>query len=523
MSKAPGQASERHGSRMQPIDLIYRAAAYTPDAVAVEAPGKRITYRELMARADALAHALQDVDPDPQSRVGVCAYNTVEHLTALLAVMAADKIWVPLNPLDSERDLATKVSSATPSLLIADENCLHKCDPGSATVLLGARDPGGGKADAPCIDDLIERNRGERPRRSGLSASLTQAIKFTGGSSGKPKGVLQPYRAWIAGASSMIHAFGFGEKDRYLMAAPLTHGTSCYVTPILAVGGTLVLMEGKTTPEKVLDAFETQQVTASFLPPTLIYMMMQSMQGASRRFERLRLLIYGAAIMPPEKIREARRVFGPVIATNYGLTEAPQIITALTPDEARDERTIASVGRASFMTRVGIKNPEGELLAPGEQGEIVVGGDLLMSGYLDNPGQTAEALVDGWLHTGDVGYLDERGYLYLKDRLKDVIISGGFNVYPSDVEAALAAHPAIHECVVFGRPDRKWGEAVHVAVELREGADATVDDIITFAKQQVGSVQAPKQVHFLESLPRSSVGKVQRREVRALIEAMEAT
>jgi acyl-CoA synthetase (AMP-forming)/AMP-acid ligase II len=222
--------------------------------------------------------------------------------------------------------------------------------------------------------------------------------------------------------------------------------------------------------------------------------------------------------MPPEKIRQARDLFGPVIATNYGLTEAPQIITAMTPEEAIDESIIASVGKSSFMTRVGIMDSTGELQCAGEQGEIVVSGDLLMSGYLDSPEQTAEALVDGWLHTGDVGYLDERGYLYLKDRLKDVIISGGFNIYPSDVEAALVAHPAIHECVVFGRADEKWGEAVQVAVELREGAAASAEDIIAFAKKQVGSVQAPKQVHFVESLPRSSVGKVQRREVRALIE-----
>jgi acyl-CoA synthetase (AMP-forming)/AMP-acid ligase II len=250
-------------------------------------------------------------------------------------------------------------------------------------------------------------------------------------------------------------------------------------------------------------------------------MMMQAMEQEPRRFERLRLLIYGAAIMPPEKIRQARALFGPVIATNYGLTEAPQIITALTPEEATDESTIASVGRASFMTRVGIVDAAGALLPTGEQGEIVISGDLLMSGYLDNPQQTAEALVDGWLHTGDVGYLDERGFLFLKDRLKDVIISGGFNVYPSDVEAALAAHPAIHECVVFGRPDEKWGEAVQVAIELRQGADASAEDIIAFAKQQVGSVQAPKQVHFMDSLPRSAVGKVQRREVRAMTERVE--
>jgi fatty-acyl-CoA synthase len=506
---------------MQPIDLIYRACAHSPDAVAVEAPGVSLSYRELATRANALAVALQFIDPEPQTRVGVCAYNTVEHLISLLAIMAADKIWVPLNPLDAARDLDTKVAAARPSLIIADDDCLDKFNPGSATVLIGASGDSGVRADTQSIDRLIGRYRGERPSRHGLRASLTQAIKFTGGSSGKPKGVLQPYRAWIAGASSMIHAFGFTSADRYLMTAPLTHGTSCYVTPILAVGGTLVFMDGKTTPEKVLNTLEGGRITASFLPPTLIYMMMQAMEHAPRRFEPLRLLIYGAAIMPPEKIRQARVMFGPVIATNYGLTEAPQIITALTPDEASDAGTIASVGRAGFMTRVGIVDPAGELLPTGEQGEIVVRGDLLMSGYLDNPEQTDEALVDGWLHTGDVGYLDDRGYLFLKDRLKDVIISGGFNIYPSDVEAALATHPAIHECVVFGLPDEKWGEAVQVAVELRNGVDASAEEIIAFAKQQIGSVQAPKQVHFVDTLPRSAVGKVQRREVRALADRME--
>jgi acyl-CoA synthetase (AMP-forming)/AMP-acid ligase II len=507
---------------MQPIDLIYRAAAHRPDAVAVEAPGTTLSYRELMARANALATALQGIDPHPQSRVGICAYNTVEHLIALLAVMAADKIWVPLNPLDAARDLDTKVATARPSLVIADANCLDKFDPGSATLIVGARVDGEDKADAKHLEQLIAANRGEQPQRRGLPSSQTQAIKFTGGSSGKPKGVLQPYRAWIAGASSMVHAFGFATDDRYLMTAPLTHGTSCYVTPILAVGGTLVFMDGKTTPDKVLDAFQNQGITASFLPPTLIYMMMQAMEDEARAFERLRLLIYGAAIMPPEKIRQARALFGPVIATNYGLTEAPQIITALTPEEAADEGTIASVGRESFMTRVAIVDTGGTFQGAGEQGEIVVGGDLLMSGYLDNPEQTAEALVNGWLHTGDVGYLDERGYLFLKDRLKDVIISGGFNVYPSDVEAALVAHSAIHECVAFGLPDEKWGESVQLAVELKKGARTSADDIIAFAKKQIGSVQAPKQVHFVESLPRSAVGKVQRRKVRELIEGEDA-
>jgi acyl-CoA synthetase (AMP-forming)/AMP-acid ligase II len=508
-------AGVRYAAPMQPIDLIYRAARLTPEAPAVQAPAETLSYRELVTRVAALASALQAIDPRPQSRVGICARNNLEHLLSLLAVMAASKVWVPLNPLDAPSDLQSKMSTAEPTLLVVDEDCLERIDIGAADLILGA----GNHRDTstPRVAGLTGRHRGENPARHALDSEQSQAIKFTGGSSGIPKGVLQPYRAWLAGASNMIHTFGFNAEERYLVTAPLTHGTSCYVTPILAMGGTLVLLDGKTTPEKIIDAFAEDGITATFLPPTLIYMLMQTVDHEPQAFTALRLLIYGAASMPAERIREAQRLFGPVVSTNYGLTEAPQIITALTPDQAMVDDNLASVGPSSFHTRVEIMNPEGELLDSGEQGEIVVGGDLLMTGYLNNSQQTAETLIDGWLHTGDVGYLDERGFLFIKDRLKDVIISGGFNVYPSDVEAALVAHPAVHECVVFGLADEKWGEAVQVAVELRSGAAADAADIIAFAKERVGSVQAPKAVHFMESLPRSAVGKVQRRNVRELV------
>ncbi|MDX1431265.1 MAG: AMP-binding protein [Gammaproteobacteria bacterium] len=502
---------------MQPIDLVYRAARLAPGAAAVCAPGVVLDYRELVARVDALAAALQALDPAPQSRVGVCAHNTLEHLLTLLAVMAADKIWVPLNPLDAVPVRQAKLAAARPSLVVGEQACLAGLDTGDAVVVL-ADEPADS---APDVAALMRARRGAAPRRHGLGPNHTQAIKFTGGSSGRAKGVLQPYRAWLAGAGNMLDAFAFAPGDRYLVAAPLTHGTSCYVTPMLAAGATLLLLEGKTTPAAIVDAFAARDVSATFVPPTLAYMILQALEAEPRRFPRLRLLIYGGAAMPPDRIRAAQSLLGPVVATNYGLTEAPQIITALTPNEMLDERNLASVGRAARNTRLGIMSAAGELLPAGEQGEIVVGGDLVMSGYLDLPEQTAETLVDGWLHTGDVGCVDERGYLYLKDRLKDVIISGGFNVYPSDVEAALAAHPAIHECVAFGLPDEKWGEAVQLAVELRPGASASESDviardIIAFARARLGPVQAPKRVHFLAELPRSAVGKVQRREVREL-------
>lgn len=499
---------------MQPIDWLYRSASIRPDALAVDAAGVCLSYAELVARVDAFAVALQAAAPKPRSRIGICAHNTVEHLVALLGVMASGNIWVPLNPRDARTDLDSKLDIARPALIVADEDCLPLVEHAATRLIVGRSDnPASG-----CMARLIAAERGARPRRDALAGSDTQAIKFTGGSSGTPKGVMQPYRAWIAGAVNMLQAFRFGSSDRFLLSAPLTHGTSCYVAPMLAAGGTLVLLDERPTTCSILDALRDAEISATFLPPTLIYMLMDVLKGAHHGFGSLRLLIYGAAPMPAARIREAQSVFGPVLAANYGLTEAPQIITVLTPEEARDER-LASAGRAGFTTRVAIKSESGEQLPPGEAGEIVVGGDLIMTGYLDQPEQTAETIKCGWLHTGDLGHMDEQGFVYITDRIKDVIISGGFNVYPGEVERALAAHPAISECVVFGVADRKWGEAVHAAITLRNGKRLNEIELIRFAKDHLGSVKAPKQIHLLNDFPRSSVGKVQRRKVRELVEA----
>jgi acyl-CoA synthetase (AMP-forming)/AMP-acid ligase II len=243
--------------------------------------------------------------------------------------------------------------------------------------------------------------------------------------------------------------------------------------------------------------------------------MLMALPEVSRSdFPRLRRLIYGGAPMPPDKIREVREFFGPVLCTTYGQTEAPQILTAMRPEDFEDPRNWASVGRTSWFNDVAIMAPDGELLPTGEVGEVVAKGDLLMSGYWRLPEKTAETMVDGWLHTGDRGLIDDRGYLYLKDRLKDMIITGGFNVYPVDVENALGQHPAVHECAVFGIPDDKWGESVQAAVQLRPDMQTTGEELIAFVRERLGPVQTPKHIHFFETLPRSPVGKVLKTAVR---------
>ena len=496
---------------MFPIDFFWRAAERWPDRTAVDTPEGAIRYDTLAHRVAALAAALVDIDPALQSRVGICARNSAEHLTALLAVLACGKVWVPLNPKSTRPEIRRIVDATEPSILVVDA--------GSAGLLEGApghrihTQAGPDGTTVPTVAGLIARHDGAPRPTFSLPAEATQAIKFTGGTTGAPKGVMQPYRAWMANIANQIHAWGFDEHDRYIVAAPITHGTSTYIVPILAQGGCHVML-AEAGAAAVRDAFRERGGTVCFMPPTLVYMLM-ALPGTSRAdFPRLRRLIYGGAPMPPEKIREVRDFFGPVLGTTYGQTEAPQILTVMRPEDFEDPRNWAAVGRVAWFSDVAIMAPDGRLLPRGEVGEVVARGDLVMTGYWRLPEKTAETLVDGWLHTGDRGLFDERGFLYLKDRLKDMVITGGFNVYPVDVENALGQHAAVHECAVFGIPDDKWGEAVHAAVQLRPGASALEAELIAFVRALLGPVQTPKHIHFYESLPRSPVGKVLKSAVR---------
>lgn len=489
---------------MYPIDFFYRAARLYPQRTALLSGNAAISYEDLSLRVDAAASALQALDPAPGSRVGICAGNTVEHIVGLLATLASGKVWVPLNWRNPASELGRIVAFTGPSIVMAEPAHIAnlKLDAVGSVLALGTGAGGEG-----CFEELLRRHQGEAPQPHGRSRDEVQAIKFTGGSTGVPKGVMQPYRAWVTTIVNQIHAFGFDADDRYLIAAPVTHGTSTYLLPILSVGGCLVL-PADSKPATLLHSFRTQGITTTFMPPTLLYMLVAEASTPSEHFPALKHLIYGGAPMPPEKIGRMRAFFGPVLETTYGQTEAPQVVTVMRAADFADENNWRSVGRQGLLTDMAIMDPDGALLPVGEIGEIVVRGDLVMAGYWKMPEKSAETIIDGWLHTGDRGYIDDRGYLYLKDRLREVVITGGFNVYPIDVESVLDQHPAVHESAVFGVDDDKWGEAVQAAVQLKRGAAVTEQELIAFAKAELGSVKTPKAIHFYEDLPRSVAGKV---------------
>ncbi len=497
---------------MYPIDFFYRAAKLHPERCALQSSQVIITYRELAQRVAALATALQAIDPTPQSRVGICAANTTEHATGILAAMAAGKVWVPLNARSTRPELERILHATEPSIVMTDP---------AGAALVGDTPPNkllfGDSESATSVDRLIAQYAGREPTPINSGEDAIQAIKFTGGTTGAPKGVMQPYRAWTAGIINQISGWQITSDDCYVVTAPVTHGTSTYLMPLLAQGARLLFLD-KTDPASIIAAFREQGGTMSFMPPTLIYMVMAYPGVARTDFPKLRNLIYGGAPMPAEKVEQVKAFFGPVVGTTYGQTEAPQIVTMMRPSELGEPLNKGSVGRCTWLTDLGIMAPDGRLLPTNEIGEVVVRGDLVMKGYWRLPEKTAETIIDGWLHTGDVGLVDERGYLFLKDRIRDVIITGGFNVYPTDVENALAQHPSVYECSVFGVPDDKWGEAVQAAVHLRPGFEQDAEGLMAHVKNALGSVQTPKQIHFFEQLPKSSVGKVLKTAIKEQVQ-----
>lgn len=489
---------------MFPIDFFWRAAQRWPDRIAIDTPAGPIHYATLSARVKALAASLIALDPTLQSRVAICAGNSADHITALLAILACGKVWVPLNPKSTHPEIQRIINVTEPSIVILDANNqdLLKGAPGAWIYTGIDSDPS-----TRSMDELIHLHEDAPKPSFELPLDAIQAIKFTGGTTGAPKGVMQPYRAWMANITNQIQVWGFDEHERYVVAAPITHGTSTYIVPILAQGGCHVILDGAGA-EVVRTAFRDRRGTVCFMPPTLVYMLMALPNASRDDYPKLRRLIYGGAPMPPEQVRKVRNFFGPVLGTTYGQTEAPQILTVMRPEDFEDPINWAAVGRPTWFSDVAIMSPEGKLLPSGEIGEVVARGDLLMNGYWRMPEKTAETIVDGWLHTGDRGLIDERGFLYLKDRLKDIVITGGFNVYPVDVENALSQHHAVHECLVFGLPDEKWGETVQAAVQLHPGKKADEAELIAFVRNLLGPVQTPKRVHFCDSLPRSNVGKL---------------
>ena len=345
-------------------------------------------------------------------------------------------------------------------------------------------------------------------------------LTYTGGTTGKPKGVIMTAQTTSTMTSIQLSEWEWPENPRFLMITPLSHAGAAFFMPTVVKGGEMIVLS-KFDPAEVLRVIEEQRITATMLVPSMLYALMDHPDSRTRDLSSLETVYYGASAINPVRLKEAIDRFGPIFAQYYGQSEAPMVITYLAKGE-HDEKRLTSCGRPTLFARTALLGEDGKPVPQGEVGEICVSGPLLSGGYWKLPDATAETFRDGWMHTGDLAREDEDGFWFIVDRVKDMIVTGGFNVYPREVEDVVAKHQAVAQVCVIGTPDEKWGEAVTAVVVLREDAPrdqesvtAMTVEIQAAVKERKGSVQSPKQVVVVNALPLTGLGKPDKKAVRA--------
>jgi acyl-CoA synthetase (AMP-forming)/AMP-acid ligase II len=484
--------------------------------------GVETSYAEALNLARRIAAALGAVGFGPGSHAAVLSPNDPVAFTAAFGIFGSGMAYVPANPHNAAASIASALNlvdvrvlfyhSAMAPLVAEIRERLPKV---ALFVALDA--PFNGD---PSLEALIAGHDGSAPQPI---APLADAafVGQTGGTTGEPKGVLLSHRAVFAFVEKYLAEMP-QPAPVLLAATPLTHAAGMLAMPIVAQGGTIVMMARPDLP-RFLDLIAEKRVTTTFLPPTVIYRLLDLPGADSRDFSSLRQFIYGAAPMSLTRLKQAIGLFGPVMAQSYGQTECHTFVTFMRPEDhfidgrLADDGRLSACGRPSIGTRIVIKDDDGAILADGVPGEICVQSDLAMTGYYRNDSATAEVFHGGLIHTGDIGFVDADGFLHIVDRKKDLIITGGFNVYPAEVEQVVNSHPAVADCGVVGVPDADWGEAVTVVLEIKPGAAVTAQELIDYCRPRLGGVKTPKHVAFWTELPRSPVGKVLRKEIRARI------
>src|SRR4051812_18375213 len=487
-----------------------------------------LTGGQVAARISQYVQAFEALDAGRDTPGALLALNRPEVLFILGAGQTQGYRRTSLHPLGSLDDHAYVLNDAEITTLIIDPvpifvdralGLLEKV-PGLTQVLTIGPVPG---ELSHVGEDLAAKAATFAPQP--LEAVLLPpdhvvSITYTGGTTGKPKGVIGTAQAMSTMTAIQLAEWEWPQAPRFLMCTPLSHAGAAFFTPVVVKGGEMIVLS-KFDPAEVLKTIEEQRITATMLVPSMIYALMDHPDSHTRDLSSLETVYYGASAMNPVRLAEAIARFGPIFAQYYGQSEAPMVITYLAKGD-HDEKRLTSCGKPTLFCRTALLGEDGRPVPQGEVGEICVSGPLLSGGYWNLPEATAETFRDGWIHTGDLAREDSDGFWFIVDRTKDMIVTGGFNVFPREVEDVVAEHPSVAQVCVIGTPDDKWGEAVTAVVVLRpdvardEAAIATMTaEIQTAVKDRKGSVQSPKQVIVVDSVPVTALGKPDKKAVRA--------
>ncbi len=506
---------------MRVIDLFDRAAALYASNIFLRQNGVVRTYAEACDATHRIAASFQYAGLSAGDGVGFLMPNDWQGVEALYGAFRGGHPVVPLNARNPVSPHVDQLRAAGARALV-----FHSRFEREARELMTEL---GQLAFAVCLDKELDMApsleawmapSGVRVETAAVAPDAPWAVFGTSGTTGKSKHVTQTQLTSMALAWDMLFALRAHDPVRHLVVAPVSHFAGSFLFALTGVGSTHVL-HSDVDPGAILETIERDKIQVLFLPPTVIRLLMDHPDLSRYDLSSLHALVYAGAPMTRADVLRALEVFGSVLMNMLGQTEANGPITFLRQDEFRPDDgdawdwRLLSIGRASITRQVEIMDDEGRILGPDEAGEVVIRGWGNSAGYIDNPEANAELLRHGWLHTGDVGIKDADGYIVLVDRKKDMIISGGFNIFSAEVEQVLESHPAVAAAAVIGVPDDKWGEAVKAVIEPMPGESVTAAELIALCKVSLGSVKAPKSVDFVDRLPRNPAGKLLKRALRA--------
>ena len=505
-------------------DIPRKHARLDTDKECLVCEDTRLTWSKLNERVNRLANGLASLGVSKDTKVAILALNCHKYIEAYYATAKLGAVAVPLNFRLSPEELTYVINHSDSEVLMVGGDLLAV----AREILPGLK---GVKAkitlDEPAEDwtdyeTLLEESSPAEPDVDVDEDDLCQ-LQYTGGTTGLPKGVMLPHRNYMTSVIGMGLANLFEPGDATLQVLPIFHTAWWPILVHHCAGGKGVIIK-RFDFDDILGLVQKERVTHINMVPILLSWILDFPGLDSYDVSSIKYLSYAGAPMPADVMRRCIDKFGPIFQQGYGLTEAAPLVTMLMQeDQSRLEgpeeltRRISSAGRESLVTEVRLVDEDDREVEVGEIGEIAVRGKNIMKGYWKDPELTAHALRGGWLHTGDLARADEYGFLYIVDRKHDMIITGGENVYPFEVEKVLYEHPAVLEAAVVGVQDDKWGEKVIAAVALKQGAEASEDELITFVRSRIAGYKTPKEIVFMESIPKTAIGKILRREVREML------
>lgn len=498
------------------IELFNKAIVQHRDKVAFKDANRSITYGELNEEVSRMAHVLQQQGIKSQDRVAVWMKNSIDFVIIDFALIKIGGIRVLLNTFLSNEEVVYRINDSAAKMLICEDSFYQRAKTfsnniSSETIILTNEGPHGNN-----YKSMLATASNE-PTPIKVNESDITMIMYTGGTTGRSKGVKHTHKSVISIFYSEIVEMEIEREVKMLHLAPLPHAAGFLLFPGLMRGGTQVIHDG-FDPIKFCETVEKENITFTFLVPTMIYMVLDLPNKQDYDFSSLKTIVYGAAPMAPSRIKEAINLFGNVLLQVYSQAEVANQTTALSKEDHlyainNDESILSSCGKTIIMSQVRIVDDNGNVCRPNETGEIITKGPHVMQGYWGMGEATANTIRDGWLYTGDIGYTDERGYIYLVDRKNDVIISGGFNVYTTVVEKVLFSHPSVLQTTVIGVPDDFWGETVKAFVVRRDNS-LNESTLIKYCKERLANYETPKLIEFVDELPLTAYGKIDKKKLR---------